>query len=87
MQNITKNTVGLKLVVLLLAGFMLTGCYATTNEAKKNMITIGGCVSGGYAGSNVGSGSGKTLATITGVIAGCKLGETVAKKVVDKEQN
>ena len=86
MQNITKNTIGLKLVVLLLAGFMLTGCYATTNETKKNMITIGGCASGGIIGSNVGSGSGRTVAIITGTIAGCQLGKKAAEQVVDKEQ-
>lgn len=86
MQNIIKNTIGLKAVVLVLAGLMLTGCYATTNEAKKKMITVGGCASGGIIGSNVGSGSGRTVAIITGTIAGCQLGKKAAEKVVDKNQ-
>ena len=73
-----------KIIPIVLAGLMLTGCYATTQETKRQSIVLGGCVSGGIAGSNVGSGSGKTLATITGVLAGCKLGEEVAKRTVDK---
>ena len=86
MQNIIKNTVGLKAVMLVLAGLMLTGCYATTNEVKKQMITVGGCASGGLIGSNIGSGSGKTVAIITGTIAGCQLGKKAAEQVVDKNQ-
>jgi len=86
MQNIIKNTIGLKAVVLVLAGLMLTGCYATTNEAKKKMIIVGGCASGGLIGSNVGSGSGRTVAIITGTIAGCQLGKKAAEKVVDTNQ-
>jgi uncharacterized protein YcfJ len=73
-----------KIIPIVLAGFMLTGCLATTQETKRQSIVLGGCLSGGIAGSNVGSGSGKTLATITGVLAGCKLGEEVAKRTVDK---
>jgi outer membrane lipoprotein SlyB len=86
MQNIIKNTVGLKAVVLVLAGLMLSGCYATTDQVKKQMITVGGCASGGLIGSNVGSGSGKTVAIITGTIAGCQLGKKAAEQVVDKNQ-
>ena len=86
MQNIIKNTVGLKAVVLVLAGLMLTGCYATTDQVKKQMITVGGCASGGLIGSNVGSGSGRTVAIITGTIAGCQLGKKAAEQVVDKNQ-
>ena len=86
MQNIIKNTIGLKAVVLVLAGLMLTGCYATTNQVKKDMITVGGCASGGLIGSNVGSGSGRTVAIITGTIAGCQLGKKAAEKVVDTDQ-
>lgn len=86
MQNIIKNTIGLKAVVLVLAGLMLTGCYASTNEVKKKMITVGGCASGGLIGSNVGSGSGRTVAIITGTIAGCQLGKKAAEKVVDTDQ-
>ena len=86
MQNIIKNTVGLKAVMLILVGLMLSGCYATTNEVKKQMITVGGCASGGLIGSNVGSGSGKTVAIITGTIAGCQLGKKAAEQVVDKNQ-
>lgn len=86
MQNIIKNTIGLKAVVLVLAGLMLTGCYATTNQVKKDMIVVGGCASGGLIGSNVGSGSGRTVAIITGTIAGCQLGKKAAEKVVDKNQ-
>ena len=86
MQNIIKNTIGLKAVVLVLAGLMLTGCYASTNEVKKKMITVGGCASGGLIGSNVGSGSGRTVAIITGTIAGCQLGKKAAEKVVDTNQ-
>ena len=86
MQNIIKNTIGLKAVVLILAGLMLTGCYATTDQVKKQMITVGGCASGGLIGSNVGSGSGRTVAIITGTIAGCQLGKKAAEQVVDKNQ-
>jgi len=86
MQNIIKNTIGLKAVMLVLAGFMLTGCYATTNQVKKDMIVVGGCASGGLIGSNVGSGSGRTVAIITGTIAGCQLGKKAAEKVVDTNQ-
>ena len=86
MQNIIKNTVGLKAVMLVLVGLMLSGCYATTNEAKKQMITVGGCASGGLIGSQVGSGSGRTVAIITGTIAGCQLGKKAAEQVVDKNQ-
>jgi len=75
-----------KLALLTIAGMMLTGCYATTNEAKKKMITVGGCASGGIIGSNVGSGSGRTVAIITGTIAGCQLGKKAAEKVVDTDQ-
>ena len=86
MQNIIKNTIGLKAVMLVLAGLMLTGCYATTNQVKKDMIVVGGCASGGLIGSNVGSGSGRTVAIITGTIAGCQLGKKAAEKVVDTDQ-
>lgn len=75
-----------KIFPILLVGLMLTGCYATTNQVKKDMITVGGCASGGIIGSNVGSGSGRTAAIIMGTIAGCQLGKTTADKVVDKEQ-
>jgi hypothetical protein len=75
-----------KLALLTIAGMMLTGCYASTNEVKKKMITVGGCASGGIIGSNVGSGSGRTVAIITGTIAGCQLGKKAAEKVVDKNQ-
>ena len=42
-----------KIIPLVLAGLMLTGCYATTQETKRQGIVLGGCVSGGIAGSNV----------------------------------
>jgi uncharacterized protein YcfJ len=51
------------------------------------MITLGGCVSGGVAGNQIGSGNGKKLATAVGILAGCKMGGAVADKVVDKDQN
>ena len=86
MQNIIKNTIGLKAVMLILVGLMLSGCYATTNQVKKDMIVVGGCASGGLIGSNVGSGSGRTVAIIAGTIGGCKLGKVAADKVVDKNQ-
>ena len=41
MQNIIKNTIGLKAVMLVLVGLMLSGCYATTNQVKKDMIVVG----------------------------------------------
>ena len=50
------------------------------------MIVVGGCASGGLIGSNVGSGSGRTVAIIAGTIGGCKLGKVAADKVVDKNQ-
>ena len=86
MQNIIKNTIGLKAVMLVLVGLMLSGCYATTKQVKKDMIVVGGCASGGLIGSNVGSGSGRTVAIITGTIAGCQLGKKAAEKVVDTDQ-
>ena len=73
-------------VLLLTAMIMLSGCYATTGQVKKDLTILGGCVAGGVAGNQVGSGSGKTLATATGILAGCKLGQVVADKVVDKDQ-
>ena len=85
MQNIIKNTIGLKAVMLVLVGLMLSGCYATTNQVKKDMIVVGGCASGGLIGSK-GSGSGRTVAIITGTIAGCQLGKKAAEKVVDTNQ-
>jgi len=75
-----------KLVLILVAGLMLSGCYATTGQVKKDLTVLGGCVAGGVAGNQVGSGSGKTIATATGILAGCKLGQVVADKVVDKDQ-
>ena len=75
-----------KIALLTIAGLMLTGCYATTNQVKKDMIVVGGCASGGLIGSNVGSGSGRTVAIIAGTIGGCKLGKVAADKVVDKNQ-
>ena len=86
MQNIIKNTIGLKAVMLVLVGLMLSGCYATTNQVKKDMIVVGGCASGGLIGSNVGSGSGRPVAIIAGKIGGCKLGKAAADKVVDTNQ-
>ncbi len=59
-----------KIALLTIAGLMLTGCYATTNQVKKDMIVVGGCASGGLIGSN----------------GGCKLGKVAADKVVDKNQ-
>ena len=75
-----------KLALLTIAGMMLTGCYASTNQVKKDMIVAGGCASGGLNGSNVGSGSGRTVAINTGTIAGCQLGKQAAEKVVDTNQ-
>ena len=74
-----------KLAMLTAVGMMLTGCYATTGQVKKDMITLGGCASGGLVGSQVGSGSGRTVAIIAGTISGCHLGKAAAKKVVDKD--
>tara|TARA_B100000941_G_C28495036_1_gene550364 strand:+ start:379 stop:645 length:267 start_codon:yes stop_codon:yes gene_type:complete len=76
-----------KLILIGVAGLMLSGCYATTTQVKKDMITLGGCVSGGVAGNQIGSGNGKKLATAVGILAGCKMGGAVADKVVDKDQN
>jgi len=75
-----------KLILIALAGIMLTGCYAHTGQVKKDLTVLGGCVAGGVAGNQIGSGNGKTLATAAGIIAGCKLGEAVADKVVDENQ-
>ena len=72
----------ISLVLLLTAMIMLSGCYATTGTiSKKDVSTAGGCVSGGVLGSKVGSGSGKTAATILGTLAGCKAGNVLGEKI------
>ena len=71
-----------KLVLAVIAGLMLSGCYATTGTiSKKDVSTAGGCVAGGVLGSKVGSGSGKTAATILGTLAGCKAGNVLGEKI------
>ena len=72
----------ISLVLLLTAMIMLSGCYATTGTiSKKDVSTAGGCVAGGVLGSKVGSGSGKSAATILGTLAGCKAGNVLGEKI------
>ena len=74
-----------KIMMMLVAGVMLSGCYATTGTiTKKDVSTVGGCVAGGVVGSKVGSGSGKTAATILGTLAGCKAGNMLGEKIENK---
>jgi len=76
-----------KIVMLVVAGLMLSGCYATNGTiSKKDVSVVGGCVAGGVVGSKVGSGSGKTLATIAGTLAGCKAGEVLGEKIEQNDQ-
>ena len=71
-----------QIVAMMIAGVMLTGCYATTGTVSKQDVSTGvGCVAGGVAGSKIGSGSGKTAATILGTLAGCKVGAEVGKNI------
>tara|TARA_B100000941_G_C28128485_1_gene361628 strand:+ start:176 stop:445 length:270 start_codon:yes stop_codon:yes gene_type:complete len=71
-----------QIVAMVIAGVMLTGCYATTGTVSKQDVSTGvGCVAGGVAGSKIGSGSGKTAATILGTLAGCKVGSEVGKNI------
>ena len=70
------------LALVLTTGITLSSCYATTGTiSKKDVSTAGGCVSGGVLGSKVGSGSGKTAATILGTLAGCKAGNVLGEKI------
>ena len=69
----------------MLTGLLLSGCYTTTDTiSKKDVSTASGCVVGGVLGSKVGSGSGKTAATILGTLTGCKTGNVLGKKFIDK---
>ena len=71
-----------QIVAMVIAGVMLTGCYATTGTVSKQDVSTGvGCVAGGVAGSKIGSGSGTTAATILGTLAGCKVGSEVGKNI------
>jgi outer membrane lipoprotein SlyB len=71
-----------QIVAMMIAGVMLTGCYATTGTVSKQDVSTGvGCVAGGVAGSKIGSGSGKTAATILGTLAGGKVGSEVGKNI------
>ena len=40
MQNIIKNTIGLKAVMLVLVGLMLSGCYATVSYTHLTLPTM-----------------------------------------------
>lgn len=80
-----KGEIMKKIMMMLVAGVMLSGCYATTGTiTKKDVSTVGGCVAGGVVGSKVGSGSGKTAATILGTLAGCKAGNVLGEKIENK---
>ena len=55
-----KGGIMKQIVAMMIAGVMLTGCYATTGTVSKQDVSTGiGCVAGGVVGSKVGSGSGK----------------------------
>ena len=68
-----------KLALALVALIGLSACSATTgsmsDKSVRQISTVAGCVGGGYLGSHVGSGSGKTLATIVGAVVGCGAGD------------
>ena len=57
-------------------------CSVTTQQQKR-LTTVGGCVGGGYLGSHVGSGSGKTAATIVGTLIGCGGGKILGDKITE----
>ncbi len=80
-----KGGIMKQIVAMMIAGVMLTGCYATTGTVSKQDVSTGiGCVAGGVVGSKVGSGSGKTAATILGTLAGCKAGSEIGKNIENK---
>jgi outer membrane lipoprotein SlyB len=71
-----------KILPIIAIGFLLSACSATTGAiTKKDVTTLGGCVAGGVAGSQVGSGSGKKWAIITGTVLGCHGGSILGKKI------
>ena len=69
-----------KLILIAMAGILLSACSVTTQQQKR-LTTVGGCVGGGYLGSHVGSGSGKTAATIVETLIGCGGGKILGDKI------
>lgn len=61
---------------LLIIGFLSIG-IAGCQTAHTNLGTVLGAAGGGYAGSQIGGGKGKTIATIAGSLLGAAMGNHV----------
>lgn len=75
------------LAVLTIASVGMTGC-ATTGEwgSKQSMGSMAGVVGGALLGSQIGGGSGRTIAMIVGALAGGVLGNWIGSNLDKKDQ-
>lgn len=70
--------------VALVAGVWLAGCGSTPD--KQTIGTAVGAVAGGLIGSQIGGGTGKTVAIIGGVALGGLLGNVIGKQMDDNDR-
>jgi outer membrane lipoprotein SlyB len=73
--------------VLAQAGYSGTGTVQSIAESEESSKTgnvvgaVGGALVGGWLGSNIGGGSGKTIATAVGAVGGAFAGKSVGGKM------
>lgn len=70
-----------RLTALALAAAVLAGCQNMQDNPKQTAGTVIGAGLGGLAGSQIGSGKGKLVATGAGVLIGALLGSEIGKSL------
>lgn len=73
----------------IIATSLVLACFVTGCENPKQAIgTVGGGALGAWAGSTIGGGRGRTVATAVGAVAGALLGGTIGQQLdkADRER-
>ncbi len=70
-----------KLLPIALAGLLLAACADYRDSPKATVGALGGAALGGWAGSNIGNGSGQLAATAAGALIGAVLGYGVGESL------
>ena len=69
------------LLPIALAGALVVGCTGYQDRPKTTVGTLGGAALGGWAGSNIGKGSGQLAATAAGTLIGAFIGYGIGESL------
>lgn len=79
-----RNNKGRRVAAALVAAMALAACESP--PSKQTMGTAIGAVAGGLIGSQIGGGSGRTVAIVGGVLVGGLLGNVIGKQMDDADR-